>query len=272
MNERGRLSRLAGSIEAAHNAALVIERISFVWLARIGLLAVILANADKARWVAAHFSEAGAWSPFLLAYGVELVFAIGAYWLAHRLQTGEGRLSVLVSVVVLFALVSAVANVGYFEAHRPDGSTWGLVQAVALGLAAPAAAVAIAFLTGDLSALSQKAKAQAARLERREQAEAHKLAMRELDVALAREEHLTANAEARKAKAQSATDAPKPVAVPVGERAQAGWTFEQFAAYVQAEGIDVQAVTGDVVRELAGVSARTGRNWLARYRKGNGRG
>ena len=132
------IQRMAGWARANQPAMLSLELFVFTWLARLALGAAIASNYDKARWVVAHFSDTGAWSPAALAGALELSFGVSAYFLAARIQETQRRwrdVLLLAFVTTLFAGISAVANVAYFVAHATAVGPWVLAQAIALGVA-----------------------------------------------------------------------------------------------------------------------------------------
>ena len=170
---------MAAWTRSNHGPMLEIELFVFTWLARVAMIAAVASNYDKARWVVSQFSEAGSWSPGALSLGLEVSFAVAAYFFAVRIQTRQkaGTIALIGFVTVIFAAISAIANVAYFQAHAGAGS-WVLVQAIALGVAAPLVALANAVLSGELAGIAADKQTHEAEEEAERQA-------READVAAA---------------------------------------------------------------------------------------
>ena len=91
---------------------LEIELFVFTWLARVALISAVASNYDKARWVVAQLSAARSWSPAALSLGLEVSFAVAAYFFAIRIQTRQSSASIALIgfVTIIFAAISAVAN------------------------------------------------------------------------------------------------------------------------------------------------------------------
>jgi len=209
---------MAAWTRSNHGPMLEIELFVFTWLARVAMIAAVASNYDKARWVVSQFSEAGSWSPGALSLGLEVSFAVAAYFFAVRIQTRQkaGTIALIGVVTVIFAAISAIANVAYFQAHAGDEVTrWTMIQAIALGVAAPLVALANAVLSGELAGIAADKQAheteQEAERQAHEAAQAAAEAQRAYELEMARlaverEKQATAQERARTRQARHALE------------------------------------------------------------------
>jgi len=222
---------------------------------RLVLLAAVASNVDKARWAFGRQSEPGSWSTWLLAGSLEGALAITSYALSEAQKRGQKTLP-LWFFTVLFAAMSAVANVAYFLWHVPEGES--KVLAYVFGLAAPAIALANGALAGVTT--GQKLAQQDKREDRDFQLRVMELEREKAALAVeeARQRKLLANAEARKAKAAAPVSARKnEVSKPSGNGNHKYGSWQEF----MADYPNMLEMSGEEIGKLAGVSGRTGRNW-----------
>ena len=222
---------------------------------RLVLLAAVISNVDKARWAFARQSEPGAWSTWVLAGSLEGALAITSYALSEAQKRGQKTLP-LWFFTVLFAAMSAVANVAYFLWHVPEGES--KVLAYVFGLAAPAIALANGALAGVTT--GQKLAQQDKREDRDFQLRVMELEREKAALAVeeARQRKLLANAEARMAKAAAPVSARKnEVSKPSGNGNHKYGSWQEF----MADYPNMLEMSGEEIGKLAGVSGRTGRNW-----------
>lgn len=253
---------MAAWTRSNHGPMLEIELFVFTWLARVAMIAAVASNYDKARWVVSQFSEAGSWSPGALSLGLEVSFAVAAYFFAVRIQTRQkaGTIALIGFVTVIFAAISAIANVAYFQAHAgAEVPRWTMIQAIALGVAAPLVALANAVLSGELAGIAADNQAQ----EEREQAE-----RREAEQAAAR-------AEAERAyeleRARLAVEAAKQQASLERARARQANAFAQSRTNAAADGVRskrTQSGEADAAERSAGVDEQTANAILEVLRDG----
>lgn len=228
---------------------------------RLVLLAAVISNIDKAQWAFGRLSESGTWSTWVLAFALEGALAISSYGLAEEVRRG-GRALGLWSFTALFALMSAGANITYFNQHLPvDATSAQQFLAWAFGLAAPTIALANGVLAG--LATGQKLEE-----EDRQEDRSFQVRMAELAVEQARQERLSANAMARaeKARAMAGSLLEDPAGFPEPTRKQ----LENWQTFLKAHP-DMLDMTGKQIAELAGVSERTGNNWK-QYARAAGNG
>jgi len=219
------------------------------------LLAAVASNVDKARWAFGRQSEPGSWSTWLLAGSLEGALAITSYALSEAQKRGQKTLP-LWFFTVLFAAMSAVANVAYFLWHVPQGES--TLLAYVFGLAAPAIALANGALAGVTT--GQKLAQQDKREDRDFQLRVMELEREKAALAVeeARQRKLLANAEARKAKAAAPVSARKnEVSKPSGNGNHKYGSWQEF----MADYPNMLEMSGEEIGKLAGVSGRTGRNW-----------
>lgn len=132
---------------------------------RADLIAIALANWDKASWAFEQWSESGGLQADVMAGCIEGALVIFTYMLAQRLIVNTKKLKsdptqptrVLWFFVCFLSLLSAFCNSLYF-AHfgvvsNPLGNvTASAVAGIVLGLAAPLLAGGIAYLQGEETA------------------------------------------------------------------------------------------------------------------------
>jgi hypothetical protein len=135
---------------------------------------------------------------------LEIALGVAAFFLAARLQAQGSGIGVLAIVTVTFAAISAIANLSYFLAHVDVFTTRGLVQAIALGIAAPLVALANAVLSGELAGIAQVQREQAADAERLATAQEHERQMAAL--ALERVRQLAAQERAKDRQVRRAVE------------------------------------------------------------------
>lgn len=228
----GRLERLVDFILSLERAALRLEHSAVLnLLSRAALVSAIASNAKKAQAVFAAMSEAADWfSPWSLAVGLELALGVASYALAERVQRNarlakadRAPAAALWGTAAGFAVISTIANVRYFSLF--GGS---LVLAAAFGVAAPAIALANAFLTGDVAGAEEaRAEARALRAEARTEQRAH-LAELEIQAKIAAHQASAARADARRARAEAGASGPDGGGVRSGRSGQDGRTSGTF--------------------------------------------
>jgi hypothetical protein len=133
---------------------------------------------------------------------LEVSFGVAAYFLSARLRTHQ-RVTGLALVTVTFASISTVANIAYFVAHAAQAAEvgiWTLVQAVALGVAAPVVALANAALSGELAGLADQRHEEAQERDLALAQMAHEEELSRLATQRAQAEAAVARAQARQAK------------------------------------------------------------------------
>lgn len=221
------------------------------------MLMAIIANVRKAADVMLNLGRPGtmlqSWDAILAAISLEAGFALFAFFLAHEIRGRRNHIGLLVAGSLVMGILSAVANVAYYTHYSPaETMSWEWWQSIILGLSAPTVAIMTAVLAGVVESIKQA-----------EDEQAHLLAQRlhEQDLALAKEKTAQARAAAREAKALSG----KLPETSGNERKPAGSGRMTWQALLR-QYPDAVGWTGAQIAEIAGVSARTGRNWLHRMK------
>jgi len=222
------------------------------------MIMAIVANVRKATDVMWHLGRPGtilqSWDAVLAAVALEAGFALFAFFLAHELRGGRKYLRLLVMGTLVMGTLSAVANIAYYTTYSPaQVFTWEWAQSVVLGLSAPTVAIMTAVLAGVVDSI--KVAAEEDELAAEERRAAHELQ-------LEKERTAQARAEARAAKALAGT-----LPEVAGSGKKLAGTDRMTPERLLAEYPDAATWTGTQIAEVAGVSARTGRNW-ARKMKG----
>ena len=188
------------------------------------------------------------WDGLAAAVALEAGFALFAFFLAMQIRGERKHLGLLVAGTLIMGSFSAVANVAYYTKYSPaDPLTWAWWQSVILGLSAPSVAIMTAILAGAVEGIREES----------DQSE-HDRAM-----ALEKERTAQARAAAREAKALAGK-------VPEGAGSVGVVSGNGRMTAEKLLDLHPEAVgwTGTQIADVAGVSARTGRNWRARYREG----
>jgi uncharacterized membrane protein len=143
-----------------------IERTIVVTIgSRLALVAIAVANWDKASWAFQQWSRSGALQADIMAGAIEAALVIFTYMLAQRLQANARRLKsdparptkTLWVFVAFLSFLSAFCNGLYFvhfgKLADPLGNVLAsIIAGIILGLAAPLLAGGIAYLQGEETA------------------------------------------------------------------------------------------------------------------------
>ena len=221
------------------------------------MLMAIVANVRKATDVMWHLGRPGtilqSWDALLAAIALEAGFALFAFFLAHEIRGRRQHLRLLVFGTGVMGVLSAVANVAYYTKYSPaDPLTWQWWQSVILGLSAPTVAIMTAVLAGVVESIRETA-------EQDEQGAEERRAMLELQ--LEKERTAQARADARRAKAVAGR-LPEVAGSGKIDAGNGRMTWQSLLA----EHPEAAGWTGTRIAEVAGVSARTGRNWARKMR------
>lgn len=171
-----------------------IERTVIVTVgSRLTLIAIAIANLEKASWSFGRWSESAAWQSNLMAGCIEGALVIFTYMLAQRLISNAKKLKsdpeqptkILWSFVIFLSLLSAFCNSMYFVhfgrlADPLDNIWWSTAAGIILGIAAPVLAGGIAYLQGegaatDIAISEAKERREDENKRRRERREAKKV-------------------------------------------------------------------------------------------------
>lgn len=226
--------------------------------ATIVMLMAIVANVRKAADVMLHLGRPGvwwqSWDAILAAVALEAGFALFAFFLAAEIRGRRRHLGQLAAGTIVLGTLSAVANVAYYTTYSPAGVfTWQWWQSVVLGLSAPTVAIATALLAGIVEGIRTA--------EATNQAEQEQLA-REQELAIEKQHTAQARAAARQAKAEAGK-----VPAVSGKLPAYSGNGRMTPEKLLAEFPDALGWTGKQVAGVAGVTERTGRNWLKRMKE-----
>jgi hypothetical protein len=129
---------------------------------RLALIAIAIANWDKAAWAFQQWSKADVKQSGIMAGAVEGALVIFTYMLAQRLQANVRRLKsdpeqptrILWAFVIFLSFLSAFCNGLYFShfgnlANPLGHASANIIAGIILGVAAPILAGGFAYLQGE---------------------------------------------------------------------------------------------------------------------------